>query len=212
MCVLIRTGGSRSSLIIASDIFTATVRPTGRTTPLSGVVRARICRTHGDTRTHARQRVAGCTGGGGPMIARFKFDSHSLTRRVQVDGPPSSSSSSSSVAARGDEGEGWPRSETRLGETTPRLINPPSVADEGSERRQRRQRNNAHSTTGRTHRARTHLAAGTCDPHALFTGKPEALEDSRERASERARARAPNRPRRRFIYGGYIYSDDFTTD
>ncbi|TGZ53296.1 Uncharacterized protein DBV15_04298, partial [Temnothorax longispinosus] len=68
---------------------------------------------------------------------------------------------------------------TRLGETTPRLINPPSVADEGSERRQRRQRDNAHSTTGRTHRALVllvqHLAAGTCDPHALFTGKPEAL-------------------------------------
>ncbi|KYN36273.1 hypothetical protein ALC56_09233 [Trachymyrmex septentrionalis] len=47
------------------------------------------------------------------------------------------------------------RSETRLGETTPRLINPPSVeadeaADEGSERRQR---DNAHSTTGRTHKS-----------------------------------------------------------
>lgn len=46
--------------------------------------------------------------------------------------------------------KGVMRSTTHLGETTPRLINPASVVTEGSERR-RRQRDNAHSTTGRTH-------------------------------------------------------------
>lgn len=79
-------------------------------------------------------------------------------RCVQIHEPLSSSSS----VARG-RGRRVVRSETRLGETTPRLINPASVADEGPVRRQQRQRDNAHSTTGSTHReTRTHLAAGTC--------------------------------------------------
>lgn len=43
------------------------------------------------------------------------------------------------------------RSGARLGETTPRLINPPSVATEGRFQRRQRQRDNAHSTMGCTH-------------------------------------------------------------
>jgi len=173
-CVSMRNWRQRSSFIVASDIFTSAGSVETRRT---SSVHASVARTHA---AYARDELSRRS----LSHARSKFDSRSLT---EVDGPPPPSSSSSSSSPLSLLGRGWrgrrvARSETRLGETTPRLINPPSVADEGSERRQRRQRDNAHSTTGRTHRARTHLAAGTCDPHALFTGKPEALE-------KRARAR-----------------------
>lgn len=85
------------------------------------------------------------------------------------------------------------RSETRLGETTPRLINPPSVeADEADERSERRQRDNAHSTTGRTHKSSYTLGcwALVIRTHCIHRETRSAPENRvADRSRERARAR-----------------------
>lgn len=143
----------RSSLIIASDIFTATLRRNSPDYPCFRVVPRYTHLSH--ARTHASTRSV--RGEIDRVYTSLCFTSNlirTLTYRVDGPPPPSSSSTSSLSLPRGDEGGGMARSETRLGETTPRLINPPSVevdeADEGSERRQR---DNAHSITGRTYKS-----------------------------------------------------------
>lgn len=124
------------------------------------------------------------------------FGSRSSRRLMLCEYPSQYWKASTKCKVQVDEssilsGRGWAgvaRSTTHLGETTPRLINPASVVvTEGSERR-RWQRDNAHSTTGRTHREierwYKHLAAvGTCEirTHCVFTKNP----DSRRRGDAR---------------------------
>lgn len=102
---------------------------------------------------------------------------------------------------RGEKSGGVARAKVRLGETTtppPRLINPRSVATEGSERRRWWwQRDNAHSATSRTHiKRKRHFRSrwSTCDhpyKHCFLLHRAEMNLEAgmKENARERNCAR-----------------------